>query len=68
MPWLHETNPDINWKSLSILTAQIQLAKLAEFVSASRELPSEFQEFSEVLEKNSSLNCLRTDPMIALSL
>jgi hypothetical protein len=49
MPWLHETNPNINWKSLSISIPQIESAKLAEAVSASEELPSEFQEFTEVL-------------------
>jgi hypothetical protein len=48
MPWLHEVNPDINWKSLTISIPQFKSAKLAESVSASREPPSEFQEFSEV--------------------
>jgi hypothetical protein len=48
MPWLHEANPDINWKSLSITIPQIESAKLAESVSASKELPPEFQEFTEV--------------------
>jgi hypothetical protein len=48
MPWLHEANPDINWKCLHISIPQIESAKLAESVSASKELPSEFQEFSRV--------------------
>jgi hypothetical protein len=48
MPWLHEANPDINWNSLSISIPQIASAKLTESVSASNELPSEFQEFTKV--------------------
>jgi hypothetical protein len=36
MPGLHEINPDINWKSLSISIPQIESAKLAESVSASQ--------------------------------
>jgi hypothetical protein len=51
MPWLHEANPDINWKSLSISNPQFKSAKLAESVSASKEPPPEFQEFSEVFGK-----------------
>jgi hypothetical protein len=48
MPWLHKANPDINWKSLSITIPQVESAKLAESVSASRELHYEFQELSGV--------------------
>jgi hypothetical protein len=48
MPWLHKANPDINWKSLRVSIPQIESVELAKAVSASKELPSEFQEFSEV--------------------
>jgi hypothetical protein len=48
MPWLHEANPDIKWKSLRVSIPQIESVLLAKAVSASKVLPSEFQEFSEV--------------------